>query len=246
MTNTGSPQRLLMLHGAEADHRMFDALIAELGDGVAAIAYDQRDCDAACASGEPYDLCDLADDAARVLDELGIDAAHAIGQSIGGVIAQLLAIRHPDRVDQLVLSSTFRAGSSLLDINPDGVRKLLELRAMGAPRELTAFFTTDAFAAAHSDAIHAIAPATTPAQRARRLQAITQPIGAVDIAAIKAPTLVIAGECDRVVPHEHARRLAADIPRARFELLPGVGHVSPLQAPRALAQRILTFLGSFR
>jgi pimeloyl-ACP methyl ester carboxylesterase len=233
---------VLLIHGAEADHGLFDPLVAALDGRVRAVTYDQRDCRADADDGDEYRLEDLADDAVQVLDELDIDAAHVVGQSVGGVIAQLVALRHPDRVNRLVLCCTYRAGESLATINPDGVAQRLAVRAHGSPRDRTALLTTDEYAAAHPGAIDAVVPATSDAQRERRLRAITTPVTA-DVSAIRAPTLVMAAECDRIVSVEHARALAGTIPDASFVLLPGVGHAAPLQAPAAIADTITTFIG---
>jgi pimeloyl-ACP methyl ester carboxylesterase len=256
---SGTGPAILLLHGAEADHRMFGPLVAELASHATVVAYDQRDCGATRTSpagrtgsagpgDSGYGLVDLADDAADLLDGLGLVAAHVVGQSLGGAVAQLLALRHPARVDHLVLASSFRAGSSLLDINPAGVTQLLALRADGdaAAARIAAFFTSDEFVAANPgfvDAWRALVPVAAPKRRQRRLDAILRPVEPVDLGRITQPTLVLAGDRDRLVPAAHSHSLADEIPGAEWGVLPGVGHVSPLQSPGPLAARILAFAG---
>jgi 3-oxoadipate enol-lactonase len=248
VSGTGPP--ILLLHGAEADHRMFGPLVAELAPHATVVAYDQRDCGATSTgpADTEYGLVDLADDAADLLDGLGVAAAHVVGQSLGGVVAQLLALRHPARVGHLVLASSFRAGSSLLEFNPAGVTRMLALRADGdaATARLAAFFTTEEFVAASPgfvDVWRAMVPAAAPERRQRRLDAIVRPVEPVDLRRITQPTLVLAGDRDQLVPAAHSRSLADEIPGATWGVLPGVGHVSPLQSPATLAARIVAFAG---
>src|SRR4051794_30254452 len=100
-TVTGSGPPLVLMHGAEGSHRMFDALGPHLAPSFTVIAYDQRDC------GEPETppvestLADLADDAHALLASLGHARAHAYGTSFGGRVAQMLAHRQPQAVERL-------------------------------------------------------------------------------------------------------------------------------------------------
>ena len=90
---TGSGAPLVLLHGGEADHSMFDSLVRALDDHFTVIAYDQRDSGATRNPAAPYSLTDLADDAAALIRGLGHDRAHVMGTSMGGLIAQVLAAR---------------------------------------------------------------------------------------------------------------------------------------------------------
>src|SRR5258708_39360820 len=89
----GEGPPLLLLHGAEADHSMFDAFARLLAEHFTVIAYDQRDSGATRNPPEPYGLGELADDAAALIAALGHPRAHVFGASLGGVIAQALAAR---------------------------------------------------------------------------------------------------------------------------------------------------------
>ena len=126
---TGDGPPLLLLHGAEADHSQFDAFGALLAPHFTVIAYDQRDSGETRNPPAPYGPAELADDAAALIKALGYERAHVFGTSLGGIIAQMLASRHPDCIDRLVLSSTFRPGTSLATINPEEFPKIAALRA---------------------------------------------------------------------------------------------------------------------
>ena len=110
----GAP--LVLLHGGEADHAMFDGLARALNEHFTVIAYDQRDSGATRNPQSLYSLADLADDAAALIRGLGYDRAHVMGTSLGGLIAQALAARHPNCIDRLILGSTWKINKSPLDV----------------------------------------------------------------------------------------------------------------------------------
>jgi len=107
---------------------MFDALAGYLAASFTVIAYDQRDCGQTENPAVPYLLADLGDDAAALIEALRLERAHIYGSSLGGLVAQSLAARHPDRVDRLVLGNTWRAGLSPAEFNPEGLKQLAAYR----------------------------------------------------------------------------------------------------------------------
>lgn len=243
----GAGPPLVLIHGAEADSRMFRTVASMLSPRATVIVYDQRDCGLTEHEADAYTLLDLADDAAALISGLGLGAAHVFGQSLGGLIAQLLAARHPACVERLILGGAMRADASLPDLNPTGMAAAASYRAAGdaglAP--LAALFTTATFVAENPGVVdvwrHA-KPLTTPAQRARRQIAIRRPIAKIALATITCPTLVLVGDADQIVPPAHTRTIADDIPGAICRTLPGIGHASALQAPDLLAREIAQFL----
>ncbi|MCC8936227.1 alpha/beta fold hydrolase [Bradyrhizobium sp. Arg68] len=241
---SGEGPPLFLLHGAEADHSMFDAFGAALARYFTVIAYDQRDSGATLNPPEPYGLGELADDLAALIAALGYGRAHVFGTSFGGVIAQVAAVRHPARIDRLVLASTFRVGVSVASINPEGFPRFAELRAR-LPESLPAFaeyFFAPGYIAAHPEALRLFTDNKRDArQRERRGAVLGQPI-AISLEAIKAPTLVLAGSEDRLIPPVHTMSLAQEIPGARSAVIEGVGHVGTIQDPAAVAARVREFL----
>jgi 3-oxoadipate enol-lactonase len=240
---SGKGPPLLLLHGAEADHSMFDAFGPLLADDFTVVAYDQRDSGATKNPSASYGFEELADDAAALIVALGYKRVHVFGTSFGGVIAQTLASRHPELVDRLVLSSTFRAGAALPSINPDFPR-FAELRSRlpaSAPEFAEYFFTRD-YLAAHPDASSIFTGnKRTDEQKARRGAVIPRPIS-VDLGRITAPTLVLAGAEDRLIPPAHTLSLAREIANAKAVTIPGVGHVATRQDPAAVAAAVKAFL----
>jgi 3-oxoadipate enol-lactonase len=241
---SGEGAPLLLLHGAEADHSMFDAFARLLAEHFTVIAYDQRDSGATRNPPEPYGLGELADDAAALIAALGHPRAHVFGASLGGVIAQVLAARHPERVDRLVLSSTFHAGTPPLTINPEVFPKLAALRA-GLPEtaaEIARYFFPDDYVTDHPDVVDIFTGTRRDeAQKQRRAAILARPIE-VDLAVITAPTLVLAGAEDRLIPPAHTLSLAREIPNARTVTIRGAGHVGTIQDPAAVAEEVLAFL----
>lgn len=243
---SGEGPPLFLLHGAEADHSMFDAFGAALARHFTVIAYDQRDSGATGNPPSPYGLGELADDLAALIAALGHARAHVFGTSFGGAIAQVAAVRNPACIDRLVLASTFRVGVSVASINPEGFPRFAELRAR-LPESLPAFaeyFFAASYIAAHPEALSIFAGNRRDAgQRERRGAVLAQPIK-ISLGEIEAPTLVLAGSEDRLIPPAHTLSLAREIPGARSAIVEGVGHVGTIQDPAAVAAQVRAFLQS--
>lgn len=241
---SGEGPPLILLHGAEADHSMFDPFGALLSRHFTVIAYDQRDSGATRNPPSPYGLGELADDAAALIAALGHKRAHVFGTSLGGVIAQVLAARHPARIDRLVLSSTFRVGSPLMSINPEGFPKFAELRSRlpHTIREFAEYFFPPDTIASHPEVLQIFTGNTRDAeQRQRRGAILSQPVE-IELGAITAPTLVLAGGEDRLIPPAHTLSLAHEIAGAQTATIAGVGHVGTIQDPAAVAREVSAFL----
>lgn len=241
----GAP--LIMFHGGEGDHQIYDRLQDALGPNFRSISFDQRDC-GLTEFTEPvdYTLKDVAHDAVRLMDSLGLASAHVMGNSIGGNLAQLMAFHWPDRVDRLVLGFTWPADERLQDLNPDGMARRAEYAAMGPAGErlMAEHMAGPAFVSANPgiiDELRGLTTPTTPEARARRWAAFGAPYG-IDPSHIRHRTLVIGGGEDRMVPAAVSERLARRLPNARFEVLPDAGHLAARQFPVQLATLIGDFL----
>lgn len=240
---SGKGPPLLLLHGAEADHSAFDAFAPLLSDDFTVIAYDQRDSGETKNPATAYGFEELADDAAALIAALGYPCANVFGTSFGGVIAQVLAARHGERIDRLVLSSTFRPGAPLPSINPEFPR-FAELRSRmpDSIGEFAKFFFTPDYLAKHPEALSVFAGnKRSEEQKARRGAVIPRPIS-VDIGKITVPTLVLVGAEDRLIPPAHTLSLAREIANAKTVTISGVGHVGTRQNPAAVAAAVKAFL----
>jgi pimeloyl-ACP methyl ester carboxylesterase len=240
---TGPP--IVLMHGAEADRSMFAPLAAQLGKRLTVIAYDQRDSGDTRNPGQPYTLEDMGDDAAALIRALGIEKAHVYGTSLGSLIAQSLAVRHSECVDRLILAAAIRIGKTLSDIAPETARRLQELRTdrVKNAEQIARIFYPDLHLAAHPEAIELFKIQRRTLEQQQRRAALLGPTPALDLSRITAPTLVLAGREDRLVPCAHSLSIAEEIRGTQTSILEGVGHVNAIQAPVKVAQVIFRFLG---
>jgi len=241
---SGDGPPLLLMHGAEANRQMFDALVPLLSPRFTVIAYDQRDCGDTEAPTEAATLAELAQDAAALIDGLGWQRAHVFGSSFGGRVAQALALLHPASVDRLVLGSTWALPRAYAELLPEGAVQLGALRGRlpGSAEELAGWFFPEAFLRERPELRQIFAAARPQTERSqRRARAVASTL-ALSPAAIAAPTLVIAGELDRVVPLQLTMQLARAIAGSEQVLLPGVGHVTVMQATAIVAGHLTRFL----
>lgn len=188
--------------------------------------------------GLPYTLADLADDAAALLDHLGIERAHVAGISMGGMIAQRFALRHPQRILGLGLlaSSSGRIG---LPLPQRRVLQLLRTRPVGADEAAAVDYIDRLFAVLGSPAwptspalrraraLEAVRRAPTGRSSERQLAAILADRRSHLLPGIAARTLVLHGSADPMLPPAHGRDLARRIPRARLLEIAGWGHDLP-------------------
>lgn len=241
---TGAGAPLVLVHGAEASRQMFATITPLLARHFTVIAYDQRDCGDTEGPPRAATLAELAHDAAVLIRGLGYERAHVFGSSFGGRVAQALALLHPENVDRLVLGSTWALPHAYEAQLPDGAARIAALRAQlpESGEELASWFFPEPFLQERPELRRIFANARAQTERSqRRAQAVATTL-ALSAAAIEAPTLVIAGAADRVVPAQLTMELAAVLPHAKSLLLQGVGHVTVMQAPQAVADAITQFL----
>lgn len=241
---TGEGPPLILMHGAEANRQMFAALLPLLAPHFTVIAYDQRDCGDTESPPQAATLADLAHDAAALIKGLGWQRAHVFGSSFGGRVAQALALLHPASVERLVLGSTWALPATYAELLPEGAARIGELRARlpDSAEELAGWFFPESFLAERPELRGIFAAARPQTERSqRRAQAVASTL-ALSPSAIEAPTLVIAGELDRVVPPQLSLQLAAGIPGSEQLLLAGVGHVTVMQATAVVAGQLAAFL----
>jgi pimeloyl-ACP methyl ester carboxylesterase len=190
--------------------------------------------------GAPYGLDDMALDAVALLDRLGVARAHIVGASMGGMIAQIVAAKHPEHTRGLVSIMSTSGNPRLPQGKPSATQALMAPRPMTTAREALiahAVMVSRALASPGypmSDAVieakmaAAIDRSYYPAGAGRQFLAVLASGSRVELLkTIKAPTLVIHGVDDPLIPVEAGKDTAAHIPRARLELIPGMGHDLP-------------------
>jgi pimeloyl-ACP methyl ester carboxylesterase len=189
------------------------------------------------------------EDAVALLDEAGVAEAHVVGMSFGGVLAQELAIRHPPRVRSLVLASSSAGGDRYVSPEPavrrflDGLGDLPIEEGLWAAVPYTYAASTRAARAPliGEDIARRLSGPLDPRSYRRQFATARAHDAAGRLAQLTAPTLVIHGEEDRILPLENGKRLAKAIPGARLIVLPGVAHAIPTDAPGA-SDELVSFL----
>jgi pimeloyl-ACP methyl ester carboxylesterase len=239
----GDGPAIVLIHGAEADHTMFDRLVPHLAARWRCIAYDQRDSGQTRNGPAEYLIEQLADDASGFIAALGLERAHVFGTSLGSVIAQQLAVRHPHRVDALVLSSAIRAGQVMPDFAPETATRLAGLRAdpVANADAIARHFFPDAFLKDNPGVFATLRSARSEDQAGRRADLLRRRYS-LDISTITRPTLVLAGSDDWLIPPAHSLAIADEIAGAKRVALDGVGHVGSVQSPAQTADILAAFL----
>jgi pimeloyl-ACP methyl ester carboxylesterase len=207
-------------------------------------------------SGKPDTPCTIkmmADDAAGLLEAIGIEAAHVFGVSMGGMIAQELVLNHPEKVTSLILGCTTPGGRNTNLPDKDALsflfdhehRQQLSLEEQG--RELLPFLFTDEFIDNNQQRIDAFVSEIyrypTPVHGYRRHEEAIMSFNVYDrISEIKAPTLVMAGTADRLIPAENSRILASRIPDAELIIFDNMRHGFIGEIPDEVNRAVLEFL----
>jgi pimeloyl-ACP methyl ester carboxylesterase len=191
----------------------------------------------------------MADDAVSVLDDVGVTQAHVFGVSMGGMIAQELALRHPQRLDRLILGCTTCDGQQAVMASLPAYARLLTLENLTPEEKLHRrwrLMLSPQFVKVHPDVLDSMTQRTlalpTPAYTdARQAMAIQGFDTSSRLGRITAPTLVVTGSADALMPPAHSYMLAARIPRSTLEVLPGAGHGFFWERPEHLADLLTKF-----
>ncbi len=246
----GQADPLLLIMGLGANATSWEMQVPDFSREYQVIAFDNRGAGRTDKPQSPYTMSQMAEDAIGLLDHLEIGPAHVFGMSMGGMIAQELALRHPQRVRALVLGGTMAGGPNAVMAG----RQLMQQWASTAllPQEQAIekglqFLYSEDFIAKNKERLmkralelgHLQAPLDA---LQRQVMAVVQ-FNAYDrLADISAPTLIITGEDDKIVPSENSRILAERIPGAELVELEGVGHGFLGELPAEANSIVLAFL----
>jgi 3-oxoadipate enol-lactonase len=240
----GRGEPLLLVMGMSGTRAAWgEEFLDLLGRAFDVITYDHRGMGESSRADGPFTIARLAQDAVGLLDALDVDAAHVLGLSLGGMVAQEIALLHPGRVRTLTLVGTSPGGAVAETMPEETLRLLGEAWARRDPTEiLRAGWEVNVSPRFASDeaAFRAYVERGTalPAPMAvtlLQLQAGATHDAADRLGEIEAPTLIVHGELDRMLPAANARVLAERIGGARLELIPGAGHLVHVEAPERVA-----------
>ncbi len=270
---SGEGAAVILLAGAGRPSTDYDALFCDplIAAGLRPVRIDSRDTGrsdalvdrapnlhavkaAALGTGTmlpPYGIADMARDVLAVMDDADIESAHVVGRSIGGLVAQQLAIRHPDRIRSLAL--VMAMSRSMAESVPDAVldrlagehipdeaayveRQLGVVKANGMAQDFGAERVADEARIAWRHGIHR-------GGTARHFAAsLAAPDLRAALDAVRVPTLILHGRHDKVIPLDRAQETAAAIPGARLEIDETMGHDGPPRLRAAWGRRIAAHL----
>lgn len=228
----GRGDPVVLIAGLGADAHFWHNQVPVLSRVFRVITLDNRDASRSPTADGPYTIRAMADDVAGLLDQLEVGAAHVVGASLGGFIAQEFALAYPGRTRRLVLCCTSFGGPRAVPI-PAETRAVLTGRTGDPERDLRAFLpvqlATDYLRthAAEIDAYVAwrVAHAQSLEAYQRQLAAAVGHNTEERLDRLTMPVLVLHGAHDRVVPVDNAALLAERIPHARVRIIPDAGHL---------------------
>jgi 3-oxoadipate enol-lactonase len=243
----GSGEPLLLIQGMSGTHVAWgEPFKRTLEESFDVVAFDNRGIGLSARTTEPFTIAELAEDTAALLDELDWESAHVLGISMGGMIAQELALSHPGRLRSLTLGCTYCGGPGSQLMPQENAEKLLAAFSSGDREQairagyevnLSPTFRADvnAFGTFHEMAT------SVPAARdviQLQLQAIVGHDTSGRLGEIATPTLIVHGTVDGVLPYPNGEQISRLMPGARFESLKDVGHMFWWEQPQRSAELI--------
>jgi 3-oxoadipate enol-lactonase len=230
----GSGEPLLMIQGMSGTHVAWgEPFLGPLRESFDVVAFDNRGIGLSAPIDGAFTIVEMAEDAAGLMDELGIESAHVVGISMGGMIAQELALARPERLRSLTLGCTYCGGPGS-QLMPQENVEILAAGMMSGDRDkaIRASYEVNLSPAFRADesryaAFHEMATSVPAAKRTIELQA--QAIFGHDtsgrLGEISTPTLIVHGTEDGVLPYPNGQMIASLMPAAQLETLEDVGHM---------------------
>ena len=248
----GNGRPLVVLNGFAATSADWDpSFIDSLASSNQLILLDNRGIGSSTDNGRPFDIAQLAGDVARVIEILDVERPSVLGWSMGGFIAQRLALQHPDRINKLILLATDPGGANADLASADVWSKLIDMS--GTPHEQARRLLSLVFPSDVAESIYREFGDIVAAARAQLSpDLVNRQVAAMDawhrtgignrLREINVPVLIATGTADIVIPPSNALRLVNAIPGAWLAQFTGGGHAFTAQYPRPLADLINSFL----
>jgi len=240
----GSGAPVLLIQGLGYGGWGWEPVVPGLAERFRVLTFDNRGIGGSDKPAGPYTTAELAGDALQVLDEAGVERAHVVGASLGGMVAQEVAARAPERVERLVLCCTTPGSADGVPM-PEVTVQLFQEAATLAPDLAIRRFIENALGAGESnelvDDLYARRVADPPDPVGWHAQ-VAAAVGFAGAGPIAAPTLILHGTEDNVVDYRNAGVLAARLPGSRVELFTGAGHLFFWEQPDTFVRIVTEFL----
>lgn len=246
----GSGRPLLLIAGLGSDSSSWSGVVKELSAHFKTVVFDNRGSGRSGLMHGERTIGKMAQDVIKLMDYLKIKKANMLGHSMGGYIAQELAINYPDRVDKLVLGSTAPVSSRRNNILFKKIYDQLKREGpsrgwfknwiawLFSPRLIADSSFIDMFINSSLEYLYL--------PKAKGFKSQIEAIALFDardkINTIKAKTLILEGKYDVLITPREAVRLAKGIPKSRFKLLSGVAHCMHIENPKLFISTVLGFL----
>jgi 3-oxoadipate enol-lactonase len=243
----GSGEPLLLIQGMSGTHVSWgEPFRSPLEEAFDVVAFDNRGIGLSAPIDGPFTIAEMAADTAGLLDALEIERAHVVGISMGGMIAQELALAHPERLRSLTLGCTYCGGAGSKLMPEENAQKLLGGLASGdREKAIRAGYEVNLSPTFRADegryaAFHEMATTVPAAKQTIELQ--VQAIFGHDtsgrLGGIATPTLIVHGTADGVLPVENGLLISSLMPAARLETFEDVGHMFWWERPDRSAELI--------
>jgi pimeloyl-ACP methyl ester carboxylesterase len=243
----GAGEPLLLVHGLGYARWGWEPVVEGLASAHEVVLFDNRGIGESDAPGGAYSVRMMAEDAVAVLDAAGLERAHVLGTSLGGMIALQLALDRPERVDRLVLACTTPGGAGAAPMPERTMRLMQEAPTLPLDVALRRF-VENAFGSDPDPALvdrimeHRLATAQPPTAWAAQAAAGAAFDAWDRVGEIRTRTLVLTGDGDAVVDPRNSELLAQRIAGARLEVFPGAGHLFFWEQPERFVEVMTEFL----
>jgi len=248
---SGSGEPVLLIPGLGGSTEVWLRQMPDLTAHHLVVRLDNRGAGRSDAPEGPYTVRQMASEAVQLLDALDISAAHIVGSSMGGMVAQEVAIQYPDKALSVALIATQCGGTHAFGAAPENARALEELATIDmTPQERARgwvpYTLSQGFRATHPDLVEeyvrtsALYPPSTAGLRAQ-WAALMGYDSWERLLFITSPALILQGDEDVLVPPENADVLGVRIPDSRVVIIPGAGHSLAFEAADAVNDLLLEF-----
>jgi pimeloyl-ACP methyl ester carboxylesterase len=248
----GAGEPLVLIPGFGTGLWIWYRQIPALAEHFRVIAFDPRGVARSDKPDEPVLMRGYADDVAALLEALNVESAHVLGASFGGFVAQEFALAEPKRTRRLVLCCTSFGGPRHCPPAPETLQAIASTKGLNTEervRENLLLAFSPAFVSEQAEEVERVialrAENDVPEYAyLRQLQAAMAFNAEERVANISAPTLVITGDADVIVPHENSANLAAQIPGARLRVVEGGSHTFFIERPEEFNSAVIEFIKS--